>query len=588
MAQASLAALLLASTAVLAQTPPAQDPPPPPEVAEPASDELRREVDQKVEAAKQELREELRAQLATQSAQKGFEDEWIEPTQKLELFEVDGYFRTRPDLFHKFDLGRAPDPSGYTLFPTSPTSARERTHAGVNMRLRLDPTLNVSEEVRIKGQFDVLDNVVFGASPLFAGPPQERVGFAILENSMLRPRSQLLSIKRVYGEVSTPVGIVRFGRMGSHWGLGMLHNDGDCLDCDFGDSIDRIQFVTEPVPGWFVAPMLDFYSEGPTSAQTRNEGQPFDLSNADDLHGLVVAVARRDTDQQVRAKLANDLPVLNYGLHFSYRFQRYEQLSPSLAGTGVITPEFNYVNRSASLYIPDLWVKYERKAFRLELEAAAVLGTIENRALTEGERDLNQALSVVQFGAVAQGEYRFMDGQLNLLVEAGFASGDQAPGMGNYPGRDPGTPDGNPVPGNIEGRQYLCQGVRCSDAAIRNFRFNQDYRVDLILFRELLGGITDTIYLRPNLTYRVADGLFLSGQIVASRAVYQESTPATNSPWLGVEAGAAATYETEDGFFAGLRWGILFPMAGLRDPSASADQELETPQAFRGVLGVKF
>ena len=52
-------------------------------------------------------------------------------------------------------------------------------------------------------------------------------------------------MKRAYGEVSTPVGILRFGRMGSQWGLGMLHNDGNCLDCDFGDNVYRIQFVTE-------------------------------------------------------------------------------------------------------------------------------------------------------------------------------------------------------------------------------------------------------------------------------------------------------------------------------------------------------
>ena len=43
---------------------------------------------------------------------------------------------------------------------------------------------------------------------------------------------------------SCPIGILAAGRMGSHWGLGMLANGGDCLDCDAGDAADRIAFVT--------------------------------------------------------------------------------------------------------------------------------------------------------------------------------------------------------------------------------------------------------------------------------------------------------------------------------------------------------
>ena len=34
-----------------------------------------------------------------------------------------------------------------------------------------------------------------------------------------------------------------FGRMGYHWGLGILHNGGNCLDCDYGDTYDRVAFA---------------------------------------------------------------------------------------------------------------------------------------------------------------------------------------------------------------------------------------------------------------------------------------------------------------------------------------------------------
>src|SRR5262245_60862959 len=85
------------------------------------SEEVRREVDAKVESAKKEMREEIRAQLATQSAAQGWQEEWVEEKRKLELLTLDGYFRVRPDLFHKFDLGRFadPDPAGNFLFPVS-------------------------------------------------------------------------------------------------------------------------------------------------------------------------------------------------------------------------------------------------------------------------------------------------------------------------------------------------------------------------------------------------------------------------------------------------------------------------------------
>ena len=89
-----------------------------------------------------------------------------EEKRKLELFTLDGYFRVRPSLFYKFDLGKP------ALPPARPWAAscgrarrappRRSTQAGANMRFRLDPTFNVSEDVRIKAQVDALDNVLLG------------------------------------------------------------------------------------------------------------------------------------------------------------------------------------------------------------------------------------------------------------------------------------------------------------------------------------------------------------------------------------------------------------------------------------------
>lgn len=584
MSKLLLPAVLALSTSAWAQSADAGTPEPAPTQGE--VEELKKDLSA---AQKQltELQEELRAQLATKSVAEGWQETWVEERRKLELFIPDGYFRLRPELFHNLDLNREADPSGYTLFPQSPVSGAEKTQAWVNMRFRFEPTLNVSEEVRVRMQIDALDNLVFGSTP-----DSSREYFTIFSNSQSQAADSI-RLKRVYGEVSTPVGILRGGRMGSHWGTGMLWNDGNCLECDDGVTVDRLMFVTEPLTGYFITPMLDFNAEGPVGAGA--SGVPLDLANSDDSHSYILAFARRDTEQQAQARLDNGQAVLNYGVHFTYRIQKYDLSVPE--GQGL-----QYIRRDGSLYIPTVWAKYERKSFQIEFEGAGVFGSIGNRALSASQADTpgaNQSLSVVQFGAVLKGEYRLVEGSLKLGLEIGVASGDKEPGMGNDPRRRTGDSGGgnNTLPGDIDGPQYACSDVSCSDNSgldnsIRNFRFNKDYRIDLILWREILGQVTDAIYVRPTIKYRVAEGFDLFGALIYSRAIYGESTPSNNGTSfnadLGIELNAGARYESEDGFFAELQWGILFPLGGLEDKRTASQQEVESAQALRGLLGITF
>src|SRR5262249_56752661 len=149
------------------------------------------------------------------------------------------------------------------------------------------------------------------------------------------------------------------------------------------------------------------------------------------------------------------------------RSQKYDAVNfyqPPFRGQGGDTTTVDlsnaYVPRNASLYYPDLWLKYETKRFRVELEWAAVLGDIGNSALKAedaGSPNLNQSLSVTQFGAVAQSEFRFVEGALKVGMEIGFASGDRAPGLGNRPRRLGKGLDGGPLGGGIGGPQYCLE-----------------------------------------------------------------------------------------------------------------------------------
>lgn len=603
MAKAFWAVLLLSAAPVFAQSPDGGTPAPATSSeTTPDKAEVQKEVAAQVEQAKKELREELRAQLATQSASEGWTQEWTEEKRKLELFVPSGYLRLRPEMFHKLRLGwLQPDPSGYYPFPAY---RNENTIAGANMRFRFEPTLNVSEEVRIQAQVDALDNVVLGSTSAYRDAYTQP---DVLSESQGTQRSAInsaldsIQVKRVWGEVSTPVGILRFGRMGSQWGLGLLHNDGNCLDCDFGDTVDRLMFVSEPIPGYFVAPAIDFNVEGPSTARVTGQGQAVDLFNQDDAHSLVLVLARRDTPQQVKSKLESNLSVFNYGVHFEFRTQKFDTYATN-STTGNDTgdsgrtadPGLNIVYRDAKIYEPDLWARFERRHLRIELEVAAVLGSYKVPDANPVAGRTDDQISLVQFGGALQGEYRFLNDRLKLGGELGFASGDKSPGFGEYPARPslaasaPGTAVGTPA-GSLDGPQYICEATGgCSDHQVRNFRFNRDYRVDEILFREILGGITDAVYLKPTLRYTVADGFELSAAAIYSRAVYAESTPSGTDNALGLELDLGVRYQTEDGFFAGLTYAVLFPFSGLNPSNNPNQPSLDTAQALRGVLGIKF
>src|SRR5512133_2835834 len=139
---------------------------PPAAAAQPAGEldpATRAAIQREVEKARDQIRDEVRAEL--QGAQSAAEFLGaVAEGPKLEFLQLDGYFRFRGQLLNSLDLGRAADPGGYFLFPHPLLSSKGGTLATANMRLRLEPTLNVSELVRVRAQVDVLDNYVLGSS----------------------------------------------------------------------------------------------------------------------------------------------------------------------------------------------------------------------------------------------------------------------------------------------------------------------------------------------------------------------------------------------------------------------------------------
>jgi uncharacterized protein (TIGR04551 family) len=562
-------ALALAPLPAAAQAP---SPPKPGEKPAPAATEdVQATIKREVEKAKAEIRDEVRAEIQGQQSAKEFLDA-VGPGDKpkLDLLQLGGYYRVRGDLFNDFALRRSPDPFGYTLFPVPPNNPAKGTLTSANMRLRLEPAVNVSEQVRVLSQIDVLDGTVLGSS---------QTGYAVpATDSPLTLDRPSIRVKRAWGEVQTPLGLLSFGRMPSQWGLGILAHAGAGLDDDLGDSVDRLQIAVpwrqSPFGPLTLVPFYDIESSGLVSADTTGAGQPISLTKADERWALGIKAIRIDSEEEVQRRLASGQVSWNYGGFYGYHAQHYS-LTPGVDANGA--PTLTTVNVGLSYHLVDFWGRLRTKRTRLEAEGTFLYGSIADGRLQATDAPLGP-VRLLQFGGVLQGDYRPSDGKVLLGLEAGFASGDRTPGLGNHPER------GQPQPGSIDGSQV-------GGDAIRNFRFNPAYRVDLILWRDLLGGVTDAWYAKPSLRYDVLDGLSLRVAVIYSQAIFASSTPNTIHRPLGLELDTGIHYASDDGFNAWLSWGALRPLDGLDyapGTRQAGDHSLVTAHALRAGLAVKF
>lgn len=532
--------------------------------------------------------------LSTASAQ-----DWTE--RKMDILELHGYFRVRPELYHKFHIRNddslfdrtqtakndsTSDPEGYIGEDCRKDGGRRpcknATLAGANMRLRIEPTLNISEEVWIKTQIDFLDNVMLGSTPRYwqnYGPTrgnQIETGRMQDWNMNAPGQSDMIVVRRAWGEVMTPLGQLRFGRMGDHWGLGMLHNAGNGLNDDFGDSVDRLMFAAK-INDWLIAPAFDFPNEG-TSGKDAS-GRPFDVSQLDDAYQLVGIVAYKHDKEEQLAMLKRGDWLINTGLYFTYRWQVLSFEEDTQTG------DDHFYRRDMWAITPDFWFQFLYDTFHFELEFALRYGEIGNPDRDLLNFDEAQPLTLAQFGGVVQIDYGLLSDQLRIGLEFGFASGDK-------------DVDSLRAPSTY----HQPNGER--NDTYSAFAFNPSYNTDLILYHHILGSVSQSYYFNAWLKYdflKGAMGRMMSIQVDAlySRAVFSESTINQNSANLGIELNAQATYVTEDRFYAGIKYGVLFPLGAFKgkpywDPDSDTpdpyvnDTSLVKPQTLQVILGITY
>ncbi|MFW2386763.1 MAG: TIGR04551 family protein [Polyangiales bacterium] len=569
---------------------------------------------------------------------------WTNPRP---VFSINGYFRVRGEYMDNFALGRVPigrlapgDPfarwiqldnapntnsgpgatggvqvAGGCKGEPSNNAGREQRCDGsattrfANMRLRLQPTISLSDNIRVHMMIDALDNVVLGSTPevksvnQFGQIPGRAPGVPVdsLTLTSAPPESfrntvgDAIVVRRVWGEVTnSTIGQLRFGRMGHQWGLGMLWNSGEgtnildtALDSDFQSEVDRIQLIGK-FKGIFFGVSWDFASKGYIADPVVDiQAIARDASRLDDLRQWSFLVARRMDPLAQAKRLARGKWVINGGAYFIYRSQFLSTSTAPLLGVPEVIETQSFVRRDAKVYMPDGWLQVLWKDLRLEIEFAGIFGQIQNIApgdfpvTSEGEK-----YKLRQWGFAFEGEYRFLQKKLGVFLKGGAASGD---------------PD---VVGLSQYENLAAQPV--GQKTVSNFSFHPDYRIDLILWRNILGRVAGAYYLAPAISYDIIRsdfGRVLGARLdfIYSRAMYQQQTY-SSEPNLGAEIDISIYYRTEDGpkftdgFFAGTQFGILFPLNGLnylqqngqREPDAIGAGGIRRAMALRLILGIEF
>ncbi len=164
---------------------------------------------------------------------------------------------------------------GVYINPLDLSSETYRRSYWMDQRLRLDGTVDYKDKIRITTSIDALDGVLWGDNGSLGTDPEPANGAHVNTNNpnlatmcmTLDPGgnpvdphayhyglcpANAIEVRRLYGDVLLPIGLLRVGRQAMGEGAGIAVNDGDGRKNRFGvankgNSADRILFATKPL-----------------------------------------------------------------------------------------------------------------------------------------------------------------------------------------------------------------------------------------------------------------------------------------------------------------------------------------------------
>jgi uncharacterized protein (TIGR04551 family) len=363
--------------------------------------------------------------------------------------------------------------------------------------------------------------------------------------------------------------------MGANFGLGMAANGGDCEDCDHGDAADRLAFVS-PLAGHILALAYDIASSGPFTT-SKDGSRPIALAASDRAAGPTIAILKFHTPAALARRAAAGYLTLEYAAYLSRRTQDRDVPATYLptATPRPITAD-DLMGRGFAATGVGGWLRFTSSNLRVEAEASYLHASVAQPSLIPGA-EVTVPVTSDQLGLAVESDLTV--GPARLGLDGGYASGDSAPGFGAFP-----TIGSTTTPaGSLDGPQANLP----RDHTVDNFRFHPDYHVDQILFREIIGTVTDAIYVRPHvratLLHAGAGRLEASAALIASWAVEATSTPSGQRA-LGVELDPELRYVSRDGFALTVDYGLLLPGAAFDNTMLKA----QPAQVLRARLGFAF
>ncbi len=271
----------------------------------------------------------------------------------------EGYYRGRARIFDSLSL-------------SDTNSNAEGTSNMLDHRFLLRPSFLISEHAAVRTEIDFFRLVNWGTEPATYSDAVTGETIPIANADGITTTGSGLQAFRAWGEGYTPIGRFSLGRMPMQWGAGILWNDGNAPDAEYGDTADRFQFSTRIGPVFALA-AFDVQYEG--------------LLNApDDMQAITLALGYRSETAGV-------------GLLNNYRYR----------------PEKPY---NWQAYTGDVWAYAELGPVRAELEGIGVFG---GGNLETGANDVQ----VMAFGGMINGRYTL--DKFSIEAEFGAASGDEDP-----------------------------------------------------------------------------------------------------------------------------------------------------------------
>ncbi|HEY8039079.1 MAG TPA: hypothetical protein VIF15_04765 [Polyangiaceae bacterium] len=474
--------------------------------------------------------------------------------------------------------------------PVSLNTTTDRNLEYLDQRLRLDGTFDYRDLVKLTASADVLESVLWGNNGTLGQDPEPTSGAHVNTNNpnfatpciVLQggnpadPRSygyglcpaDPIFVRRVYGDVMTPVGLLRVGRQPFTIGAGVAVNDGDGRHNRFGvagkgNSADRVLFATKPLEAFRPAALRD-----------RSEDR-----------GLVLAL--------MYDRLVTGDPQL-YGdnLHNWITFVRY--LAPSYAWGRDLELRLFHAYRwesdvDTSVHAVGGRVSSRFGDFYAGMDWAVVLGQTRevSQAFSLLTNDPPVDQTIQQFGARAV--VRYDRPKWTAYLEADYASGDSDPS---------------------------------ARSALTQFKFAEDTSVGLLLFKQVLafqtgraaaagsallkslgaasvpveavdthGAFTNAFALFPQADYRPLPDVLLRGGVLFAWAPAAVNDPIASvqhrdgvrtadqlvnfaggrpAKYYGTELDGRVQWRLYDHFAFDLEGAILFPGAALADENGDA------------------